>query len=260
MTGDRAESRSLADPEHVREQYATEDNLETRRSVWQPDPDRGDMLEIALDAVTAALPPGRSMPDVLEVGSGPGVFAARLKERLPHVALLATDQSPRFVELTRERGVPAQLMDVQHLLPADDSYDVVVAMMMLYHVPDLHRGLAEVRRVLRPGGTFVAVTIGDEHVADLRLAAGGQTARQPVQQPERRGRPASALRHRRARRPPPPRGLPRPRGRPGLPRLVRRRPGHPVLRGLPGVRRPGHGLHRPLTRDSWRVSTSRCPA
>ncbi|GAA2129103.1 class I SAM-dependent methyltransferase [Nocardioides bigeumensis] len=163
----------MADPTHVREQYATEDNLETRRSVWQPDPVLGDPVEVALEAVSAALPGGKSMPDVLEVGSGPGVFAARLQERLPHIALLATDQSPRFVELARERGVPAQLMDVQHLLPGDDSYDVVVAMWMLYHVPDLHRGLAEIRRVLRPGGTFVAVTNGDEHVAGLRRDAGG---------------------------------------------------------------------------------------
>jgi len=163
----------MHDPAHVREQYASEANLETRRSVWRPDPGRGDAIEIALDAVTAALPAARSMPDVLEVGSGPGVFAARLWERHPHLALLATDQSPRFVELTRERGVPAQLMDVQHLLPADDSYDVVVANWMLYHVPELDRGLAEIRRVLRPGGTLVAVTNGDEHVADLRRAAGG---------------------------------------------------------------------------------------
>jgi SAM-dependent methyltransferase len=48
---------------------------------------------------------------------------------------------------------------------------------MLYHVPDLDRGLGELRRGLRPGGRLVAVTNGDEHVADLRREAGGDAVR-----------------------------------------------------------------------------------
>lgn len=163
----------MRDPARVRTQYAHEGHLETRRAVWRPGPDGRDPGELALAAVREALPAGRALPDVLEVGCGPGVFAARLRAECPHVALLATDASPRFVELARQRGLTAQMMDVQELLVPDDSYDVVVAMWMLYHVPDLDRGLAEVRRALRPGGTFVAVTNGDEHTADLRREAGG---------------------------------------------------------------------------------------
>ena len=159
--------------EQVRAQYADETHLETRRSVWRPGPSGVDPGDAALAAVLDALPPDRAMPDVLEVGSGPGVFAARLHAAAPQVALLATDQSPRLVELARERGLTAQVQDVEHLLAPDDSYDVVVALWMLYHVPDLDRGLAELRRVLRPGGRLVAVTNGDEHLADLRRAAGG---------------------------------------------------------------------------------------
>lgn len=163
----------MSDPASVREQYADDTGLETRRAVWRPTAAGLDPVEIALAEVRAGLLTGHAMPDVLEVGCGPGVFAQRLREACPQVALLATDQSGRFVELTRARGVPAQLMDVQALLMSEGSYDVVVAMWMLYHVPDLHRGLAEIRRVLRPGGRLVAVTNGDEHVADLRRDAGG---------------------------------------------------------------------------------------
>ena len=163
----------MDDTAYVRAQYASEGNLEARRSVWGPGPSGIDPLDLVVAEVRAALPTHRGMPDVLEVGCGTGAFAARLAGELPGLALLAVDQSPRFVELTRERGVPAQVQDVRHLLAPDASYDVVLALWMLYHVPDLDRGLAELRRVLRPDGRLIAVTNGDEHTADLRREAGG---------------------------------------------------------------------------------------
>jgi len=163
----------MTDPAHVREQYADESRLETRRAVWRPGPDGRDPVELAIAAVREGLPTGRAMPDVLEVGCGPGVFAARLLAECPGIALLATDQSYALAQLAIERGVTATMMDVQQLLAPDDAYDVVVAMWMLYHVPDLDRALAELRRVLRPGGRLVAVTNGDDHLADLRREAGG---------------------------------------------------------------------------------------
>src|SRR5205085_6706516 len=79
----------------------------------------------------------------------------------------------RFVELTRARGIDAREGDVQDLPFGDEAFDVVAALWMLYHVPDVARALREVRRVLRPGGLFVAVTNGDAHLADLRIEAGG---------------------------------------------------------------------------------------
>jgi SAM-dependent methyltransferase len=164
----------MTEPDDVRAQYASETNLETRRSVWRPGPSGVDLQDLVLSLVREGLPPTGGMPDVLEVGCGTGAFAARLAAELPGVALLAVDTSHRMVELTRERGLLAQLQDVQHLLAPDAAYDVVLAFSMLYHVPDLDRGLAEVRRVLRPTGRFVAVTVSDEHAADLRRDAGGE--------------------------------------------------------------------------------------
>lgn len=152
----------------VRRQYATEANLETRRSVWQPTADGRDPVEVAAAVVRASGPRA-----VLEIGCGTGAFAERMTADNPDATVIAVDQSARLVELTAERGVDARLADAQDLPFADDSFDLVAALWMLYHLPDLDRGLAEVRRVLRPGGRFLAVTNGDDHVADLRRAAGG---------------------------------------------------------------------------------------
>ncbi|CAN5360520.1 hypothetical protein BH11ACT8_BH11ACT8_03380 [soil metagenome] len=159
----------MIDRDHVRAQYADEANLDTRTSVWHPTLDGKEPSCEALDIVVAAAP-----DRVLEVGCGTGAFAARVSAALPHSTLVAIDQSERFVELTGRRGLDARTGDVQDLPFDDESFDLVAAMWMLYHVSDLHLGLSEVRRVLRPGGTLVAVTNGDEHVADLRREAGGE--------------------------------------------------------------------------------------
>ena len=57
----------IDDPTHVRSQYLTEDNLETRRSVWHPTADGRDPTTEALDAVVAEQP-----LRVLEIGPGTG--------------------------------------------------------------------------------------------------------------------------------------------------------------------------------------------
>jgi len=158
----------IDDPAHVRGQYLTEENLETRRSVWHPTLDGRDPATEALAAIVEEHP-----LRVLEVGPGTGGFAARIADALPLSSLTTIDQSERFVELTRARGVDSRQGDIQDLPFGDDSFDVVAALWMLYHVPELDRALAEVRRVLRPDGLFVAVTNGDEHLADLRREAGG---------------------------------------------------------------------------------------
>ena len=160
----------LNDPDYVREQYATEGNLETRRSVWQPTAEGLDPVNEALNAIDRALV---GDAHVLEVGCGTGVTAEQINA-LPGVTLIATDFSERFVELTAARGVDARRADICYLPFDDAAFDVVYAGWMLYHVRDLERALNEVRRVLKPGGTFVAVTNGNDHLAELRIEAGGK--------------------------------------------------------------------------------------
>jgi ubiquinone/menaquinone biosynthesis C-methylase UbiE len=62
-----------------------------------------------------------------------------------------------------------QQANIQTLDFADETFDVVVANHMLYHVPDLPQALAEVRRVLKPNGRFIAATNGNDHMKELPL-------------------------------------------------------------------------------------------
>ena len=155
----------INDPAHVARQYATEDNLEARRSLYAsvegPDP-----RDVAFEAV-AEVGPQR----VLEVGGGPGELAARIADELG-CDVVMVDISPRMVELARGRGVRAKVGDVQSLPFPDATFDCAVAAWVLFHVPDLDRGIAELARVLRPGGRLVAVTNSVDHMKELREIAG----------------------------------------------------------------------------------------
>jgi len=155
----------IADPVAVARQYATETNLEARRSLYAnaegPDP-----REIAFDAV-AEIAPKR----VIEVGGGPGELAARIGSELG-CEVVMLDISPRMVELARERGVDARVGDVQSLPFPDGAFDCALAAWMLFHVADLDAGLRELARVLRPGGRLVATTNAAGHLKELREIAG----------------------------------------------------------------------------------------
>jgi SAM-dependent methyltransferase len=152
----------------LREQYDTEHRLDTRRSVWRPSADGRTPQDVAAAAIGAEHP-----STVLEVGCGTGGFAERLAAENPSATVLGTDRSDRFVVLTAARGVGAQQADVRRLPFADQTFDVVAALWMLYHVAELDEALAEIRRVLRAGGLFVAVTNGDQHLVRLLRDAGG---------------------------------------------------------------------------------------
>jgi SAM-dependent methyltransferase len=99
--------------------------------------------------------------DVIDVGGGPGVYAAALTDRGYHVRLF--DALEAHVEDARRDGrFDADVGDARALDAPDESYDVVLLMGPLYHLTeraDRLTALAEARRVLRHGGVLFAVAV-----------------------------------------------------------------------------------------------------
>ena len=162
--------RRTNDPELVRAEYADESRFAVRAAAWA-NATGPDTRAIVLAAL-AEVEPLR----VLEVGCGRGELAERIAGGLG-TEVVALDQSERMVALTRARGLEALVGDVQELPFPDASFDAAVAAWMLYHVPDVDRALAELARVLRPGGRLVAVTIGDRNLPELWGLYGGSGQR-----------------------------------------------------------------------------------
>jgi SAM-dependent methyltransferase len=112
---------------------------------------------------------------VLDIGCGPGWFWAGAAPVLPELLeLTLADQSAGMVSEARERCAALKTWSVTGIeanaaaLPFPDaSFDCVVAMHMLYHVPDQARAIAEMHRVLKPGGLLAVTTNGANNLRDL---------------------------------------------------------------------------------------------
>ena len=93
---------------------------------------------------------------VLEIGCGLGTDGAQFAKAGAHYT--GVDLTEAAVDLARKRfevsGLPGQfrVADAEHLDFADDSFDRVYSHGVLHHTPDTARAVAEIRRVLKPGG------------------------------------------------------------------------------------------------------------
>jgi len=128
----------------------------------------GDHLELVrtFDLLAEILPPPPAR--LLDVGGGPGVYAAQLARAGYDVQLV--DVLPLHVEQARELAAAqpeapfgADVADARDLSAfADESVDAVLLLGPLYHLTerdDRVRALAEARRVVRTGGVVASVAI-----------------------------------------------------------------------------------------------------
>ena len=109
---------------------------------------------------------------VLELGCGTGDIW-KTRESLMSLCskLTLSDFSEGMVATTKSNigeydNVEYKVIDIQEIPYEDQTFDVVIANMMLYHVPDIDKGLAEVRRVLKRGGCFYCATYGEHGIIE----------------------------------------------------------------------------------------------
>ena len=159
---------SIANRSVVQNQYASSARLETRISIHEKySRNKQPFGEWIVSHY--CLQPGEK---VLELGCGTGSMWQGVV--LPpdcHVTL--TDLSEGMLQTaianTALLSADYAVCDAMALPYADASLDVVIANMMLYHVPDIDQALGEIRRVLKKGGHFFAATFGEHGAVEAVL-------------------------------------------------------------------------------------------
>jgi SAM-dependent methyltransferase len=123
---------------------------------------RGQVRKLRLRTIDLArLQPGDT---VLDVGCGTGTLALQVRRRAGRVGRVAgidpaSEQIARARAKAAQRHVPIdfQVGVIEHLAFPNETFDVVFSTLMMHHLPaSLKRqGLAEIARVLKPGGRLV---------------------------------------------------------------------------------------------------------
>ena len=115
------------------------------------------------ERLIARLPLTAETSHVIDVGTGAGALLPAIKLAAPSAVVVGIDRSQGMLRLAKERhSCPLALMDVQRLALPANRFEVAIVAFVLFHLPSPEQCLAEVNRVLQPGGSLGTITWGPE--------------------------------------------------------------------------------------------------
>lgn len=152
----------------IKKQYANANNLNTRISIH----DKYSTNKMGFgNWIVSNYKIDKGMK-VLEIGCGTGGIWKNRETIIRSCSkLVLSDFSEGMITTARENlshydNIEYKVFDIQEIPYEDETFDVVIANMMLYHVPDIDKGLSEVRRVLKKNGSFYCATYGKHGIIE----------------------------------------------------------------------------------------------
>jgi ubiquinone/menaquinone biosynthesis C-methylase UbiE len=112
---------------------------------------------------------------ILDLGCGDGQLTKRIADT--GASVVGIDASPEMVPAARARGIKADNGPAEKLLYPDHVFDAVFSNAVLHWIRGQDEMLTQVRRVLRPGGRFVAEMGGHGNIVTIRVAFAAVAAR-----------------------------------------------------------------------------------
>lgn len=165
--------QTISGNDAVKRQYENADKLNTRISIHE----KYSVNKMGFSNWILSNYDIRPGFKVLELGCGTGSMWKGHLDMLAGAAEAAlTDFSDGMLQAAKAMlgdadNLTYAVVDIQNIPFKEDHFDLVIANMMLHHVPQIDKALAEVRRVLKPSGIFYCTTYGEngivKYFADL---------------------------------------------------------------------------------------------
>jgi ubiquinone/menaquinone biosynthesis C-methylase UbiE len=112
--------------------------------------------------IKQALPTLGEGATLVDLGTGPGLMAIELQKLWPQARIVGVDPSDEMLSIARENAAAAGISNLEAKLGtaeeiplAPESADVVISQSSFHEWEDPHKGLGEVFRILKPGGSLI---------------------------------------------------------------------------------------------------------
>lgn len=151
----------------VKEQYQNADNLNARINLHSFNINKIDWNTWFFKKMNIP-----EYSNVLELGCGNGLLWKKNEQSIKDTwNITLSDFSEGMLQSAKQninnKNIRYQVIDIQGIPYENESFDIIIARHMLYHVPDIDKALSEVKRVLKPCGKFYVSTNGKEHMQEL---------------------------------------------------------------------------------------------
>lgn len=160
----------------VDEQYRSSDNLERRINIHSFSTSEENWFDWLYDRIDF-----KENQKILELGCGTGLLWEHNIKKLPdNLEIILSDNSQGMIDQTKttlekyadylhEKNIKISYLvaDASTLELNKDSFDIIIANHMLYHVANLANCLSNVSMALKPSGKFYCSTVGDNHMKEL---------------------------------------------------------------------------------------------
>lgn len=156
--------------EFAEQQYKTHQNLENRMKLWSYGSNPESLPKWIFSKIQL-----QEYEKVLELGCGTGQLWLENFNTIPLTcSIILSDFSEKMIKKAEENLQPYKLpityeiIDAEKIPYPDKTFDVVVGCHMLYHISNIQKTLKSVKKILKPGGRFIATTNSQVHLRELK--------------------------------------------------------------------------------------------
>lgn len=151
-------------------QYSSQENLTKRISLWSYGSNPESLPKWIFGHMGL-----QKHENVLELGGGTGILWVENFKKVPSsCSIVFSDYSKNMLDqaklnlTTLNLPLSFELIDAEKMNFPNQTFDVVLACHMLYHVPNMKKALQEIVRVLKPHGRFISTTVSKYHIQELK--------------------------------------------------------------------------------------------